>query len=57
VRHRGKSPQQAGFFMRSGRAREESALLASGVSENTEFFDRGFRRLLGRAELTLLEPA
>jgi hypothetical protein len=29
VRHRGKSPQQAAFFTRSIRAREESALLAS----------------------------
>jgi hypothetical protein len=29
VRHRGKSPQQAGFFTRSARARQESALLAS----------------------------
>jgi hypothetical protein len=29
IRHRGKSPQQAGFFMRSARARQESALLAS----------------------------
>jgi hypothetical protein len=29
VRHRGKSPQQAGFFMRTARARQESALLAS----------------------------
>jgi len=29
VRHRGKSPQRTGFFMRSHRAREESALLAS----------------------------
>jgi hypothetical protein len=29
VRHRGKSPQQAGFFMRTGRARQEAALLAS----------------------------
>jgi hypothetical protein len=29
IRHRGKSPQQAGFFMRTGRARQEAALLAS----------------------------
>lgn len=29
VRHRGKSPQQAGFFMRSARVRQEAALLAS----------------------------
>ncbi|HEX2788934.1 MAG TPA: hypothetical protein VHN17_00755 [Steroidobacteraceae bacterium] len=29
TRHRGKSPQQAAFFMRSGRARQEAALLAS----------------------------
>jgi hypothetical protein len=29
ARHRGKSPQQVAFFMRSGRARQESALLAS----------------------------
>ena len=29
VRHRGKSPAQAGFFMRTGRARQEAALLAS----------------------------
>jgi hypothetical protein len=29
VRHRGKSPQQAGYFMRSTRARQETALLAS----------------------------
>jgi hypothetical protein len=29
IRHRGKSPQQAGYFMRSMRARRESALLAS----------------------------
>jgi hypothetical protein len=29
VRHRGKSPQRAGFFMRSSRARSEAALLAS----------------------------
>ncbi|HEY3731643.1 MAG TPA: hypothetical protein VGL28_10350 [Steroidobacteraceae bacterium] len=29
VRHRGKSPQQVAFFMRSGRARQEAALLAS----------------------------
>jgi hypothetical protein len=29
IRHRGKSPQQAGFFMRSARARQEAALLAS----------------------------
>jgi hypothetical protein len=29
VRHRGKSPQQAGFFMRTGRARQEAAMLAS----------------------------
>jgi hypothetical protein len=29
IRHRGKSPQQAGFFMRSTRARQETALLAS----------------------------
>ncbi len=29
VRHRGKSPQQSAFFLRSARARDESALLAS----------------------------
>src|SRR5580658_2329386 len=29
TRHRGKSPQQVAFFMRSGRARQEAALLAS----------------------------
>jgi hypothetical protein len=29
TRHRGKSPQQAAFFMRTGRARQEAALLAS----------------------------
>jgi hypothetical protein len=29
IRHRGKSPQQAAFFMRTGRARQETALLAS----------------------------
>jgi hypothetical protein len=29
IRHRGKSPQQPAFFMRSARARHESALLAS----------------------------
>ena len=29
IRHRGKSPQQAGFFMRTARARQEAALLAS----------------------------
>jgi hypothetical protein len=29
IRHRGKSPQQVAFFMRSGRARQEAALLAS----------------------------
>jgi hypothetical protein len=29
IRHRGKSPQQAGFFMRTGRARQEAAQLAS----------------------------
>jgi hypothetical protein len=29
IRHRGKSPQQAGFFMRSARSRQEAALLAS----------------------------
>jgi hypothetical protein len=29
IRHRGKSPAQAGFFMRTARVREESALLAS----------------------------
>lgn len=29
VRHRGKSPQQATFFTRSARARQESAVLAS----------------------------
>jgi len=29
IRHRGKSPQQAGFFMRSTRSRQEAALLAS----------------------------
>jgi hypothetical protein len=29
ARHRGKSPQQVAFFMRSGRARQEAALLAS----------------------------
>lgn len=29
TRHRGKSPQQIGFFTRSGRARQEAALLAS----------------------------
>jgi len=28
-RHRGKSPQQIGFFMRSARARQQSALFAS----------------------------
>jgi hypothetical protein len=29
IRHRGKSPQQAGFFMRNARARQEAAVLAS----------------------------
>jgi hypothetical protein len=29
TRHRGKSPQQVAFFMRSGRARQEAAQLAS----------------------------
>jgi hypothetical protein len=29
IRHRGKSPQQAGFFMRTARARQEAAVLAS----------------------------
>jgi hypothetical protein len=29
VRHRGKSPQQVTFFMRTGRVRQEAALLAS----------------------------
>jgi hypothetical protein len=29
IRHRGKSPQRAGFFMRSVRSRQEAALLAS----------------------------
>lgn len=29
IRHRGKSPQQAGFFMRTARARQEAAQLAS----------------------------
>ena len=29
IRHRGKSPQQIGFFMRTGRARREAAMLAS----------------------------
>jgi hypothetical protein len=29
TRHRGKSPQQVAFFMRTGRARQEAALLAS----------------------------
>src|SRR3974390_2050868 len=29
IRHRGKSPRQAAFFMRSHRVREQSALLAS----------------------------
>ena len=29
ARHRGKSPQQAAFFMRSARTRQEAALLAS----------------------------
>ena len=29
TRHRGKSPQQSGFFTRTARARQESALLAS----------------------------
>jgi hypothetical protein len=29
IRHRGKSPQQIGFFMRTGRARQEAAMLAS----------------------------
>jgi hypothetical protein len=29
ARHRGKSPQQVGYFMRTGRARQEAALLAS----------------------------
>jgi uncharacterized membrane-anchored protein len=29
IRHRGKSPQQLAFFMRTGRARQEAALLAS----------------------------
>jgi hypothetical protein len=29
VRHRGKSPQQPGFFTRSARARQESSVLAS----------------------------
>jgi hypothetical protein len=29
TRHRGKSPQQVAFFMRTDRARQESALLAS----------------------------
>jgi Flagellar transcriptional activator (FlhC) len=29
IRHRGKSPQQVSFFMRSGRARQEAAMLAS----------------------------
>jgi hypothetical protein len=29
VRHRGKSPQQAAFFMRNSRMREETAVLAS----------------------------
>ena len=31
MRHRGKSPQQAGFFMRTGRARQESALAGEPV--------------------------
>jgi hypothetical protein len=29
ARHRGKSPQQVAYFMRTGRARQEAALLAS----------------------------
>jgi hypothetical protein len=29
IRHRGKSPQQAGFFMRTARARQEATVLAS----------------------------
>jgi len=29
IRHRGKSPQQVAFFMRTARARQEAALLAS----------------------------
>ena len=29
TRHRGKSPQQVAYFMRTGRARQEAALLAS----------------------------
>lgn len=29
IRHRGKSPQQTGFFMRSARSRQEAALFAS----------------------------
>jgi hypothetical protein len=29
TRHRGKSPQQTGFFLRTARARQEAALLAS----------------------------
>jgi hypothetical protein len=29
ARHRGKSPQQVGYFMRTARARQEAALLAS----------------------------